>query len=397
MRLLKIIVGLGIALAGLYFIVGEQLQGASGNASINAQLTTIRAPIAGRLQLVSRALGARITQNDPVGSIDDPIADSVRLTDLLLERNEISAEIERLAKFTASLQRSVEDQKARAAAYSTQRKSQLLAQARSANAIVAAAKARLAYTELALKRAGRLSSRGVATAESADQTRSLRDVALQELRSAEAKAAEIATALQAAHLGVFLGDGYNDAPYSEQRISELDVQRLELDAQIAAKTSARAALDRRIGEERLRVNSLSSTALAANVDGVIWEYLATSGETVVKGQDLVRLLNCGSAVVTLSVSESLYNSLKVGASAAFRLNGDDHVMEGTVARLAGPGAATIYRNLAVAPSEQHLQRYDVLLDVPALRENSKLRCLVGRSGRVFFESRPFGWLRRLWN
>ncbi|WP_075293213.1 HlyD family secretion protein [Pararhizobium arenae] len=397
MKLFKLIVGSLIVIAGLYLIIGEQLQGASGNASINAQLTTIRAPIAGRIELVPRTLGGRIARNDPLGSINDAIADSVRLSDLVFERDQTSAEIERLVRLTASLTEAIKVQSERASAYLTQRKNQLLAQERSANALVAAAEARFAFSESALSRASRLSTRGAATAESAEQTRSLRDVALQELHSARAKATEIATALRAANSGVFLGDGYNDAPYSEQRISELEVQRLELEAQIASKTSVREALDRRIDEERLRVNSLSSEALTANVDGVVWEYLSASGETVVRGQEIARLLDCDTAVVTLSVSESLYNTLRVGTSATFRLSGDNRVMEGTVARLAGSGAATVYQNLAVAPSEQHLQRYDVLLDVPALREISELRCLIGRSGRVFFDGKPFDSLRRLWS
>ncbi len=397
MKLFKLIGGLVIMITSLYLVVGEQLQGASANASFNAQLTTIRAPIAGRIELVERALGGRIARNDPIASINDPIADSVRLSDLVFERDETSAEIDRLARLTASLTESIKSLRARASAYVTQRKKQLSAQARSADALVAAAEAKFAYSESALNRANRLSTRGAATAESAEQTRSLREVSLQELHSAQAKAAEIATALNAANSGVFLGDGYNDAPYSEQRISELEVQRLELEAQTAYKKSARDALERRIDEERLRLNSLSSTALTANVDGVAWEYLSASGETVVRGQDIMRLLDCDSAVVTLSVSESLYNTLRVGTSATFRLNGKNQVMQGTVARLAGSGAATIYQNLAVAPSEQHLQRYDVLLNVPALRENPELRCLIGRSGRVFFDGSPLDSLRRLWN
>lgn len=396
MKIFKVIAGLLIVVTALYLLVGEQLRGASGNASINAQLTTIRAPIAGRLQLVSRALGARIAKNDPVGSVEDPVSDSVRLSDLVFQRDELSSEIERLSNLDKSLREALKHLQVRASSYSAQRKAQLLAQARSASATVAAARARLAYAELALERAKRLSSRGAGTAESAEQTRSLRDVAVQELRSAEAKSAEVATSLQAANLGVFLGDGYNDAPYSEQRISELEIQGKELATQITGKKSARAALERRIDQERLRVNALSSTALNANVDGVIWEYLAASGETVVRGQELVRLLDCDSAVVTLSVSESIYNTLRVGTTATFRLNGASQVMEGTIARLAGSGAASIYGNFAVSPSEQHLQRYDVLLDVPALRENPELRCLIGRSGRVFFDGKPFDWLRRLW-
>ena len=203
-------------------------------------------------------------------------------------------------------------------------------------------------------------------------------------------------AQKAAERGVFLGDGFNDAPYSEQRISEIDVQRLELKAQLEAKKLALAAISDRLANERLRVNRLSSSDLVANVNGALWEYLSASGETVQRGQDLMRLIDCDSAIVTLSVSESVYNSLRVGAPATFRLNRSRQVLQGSVIRLAGSGAATIYENMAIAPSQRHLQRYDVALDVPALRDDPDLRCLAGRTGRVFFETRAFDWLRGLW-
>ena len=66
-----------------------------------------------------------------------------------------------------------------------------------------------------------------------------------------------------------------------------------------------------------------------------------------------------------------------------------------LARLAGSGAETVYRNLAVAPSQRHLQRYDVAVDVPGLAEDAGLACAIGRTGRVFFAARPLDWLRGL--
>jgi multidrug resistance efflux pump len=218
-----------------------------------------------------------------------------------------------------------------------------------------------------------------------------------ELASARAQATETAVALSASERGVFLGDGFNDAPYSEQRISEIDVQRLELQAQLQGKQAALGILQDRLANERLRVNKLSAAALSANVNGALWDYLSASGEIIQRGQDVIRLIDCDSAIVTLSVSESLYNTLRVGARATFRFNRSSVVLQGTVIRLAGSGASTIYQNLAIAPSERHLERFDVALDVPALRDDPELRCLAGRTGRVFFETRTLDWFRRLWS
>jgi hypothetical protein len=106
---------------------------------------------------------------------------------------------------------------------------------------------------------------------------------------------------------------------------------------------------------------------------------------------------CDSALVTLSVPDNVYNRLRVGQNAKFRLDGTETLFDGTITRIAGSGAETIYRNLAVAPSIKHLERYDIALLVPALRENTDLRCTVGQTGRVFFETRPLDWVRNVLN
>ncbi|MHB0951186.1 MAG: hypothetical protein ACYC10_04590 [Allorhizobium sp.] len=64
--------------------------------------------------------------------------------------------------------------------------------------------------------------------------------------------------------------------------------------------------------------------------------------------------------------------------------------------MAGSGAQNVYQNLAVGPSQEHLGRYDVALSVPGLLGDDKLRCGIGRTGRVFFEPRPLDWLRKFW-
>jgi multidrug resistance efflux pump len=396
MKSFKIIIGLLLVCSALYVVLGEQLTGASANAFVNARLATIRAPIAGKLELVSRPLGAQVKLGDPLGAVEDPLVDNIRLADLEREQAETSVDIDRLQKTIAAFENSIEALRTRATIYREERRRQLEAQGQSAQSTTAAAEARLKFAELARQRSARLSSRGIATAEALEQAQSLAEVSALELVSTRAQATETVVALSASERGVFLGDGYNDAPYSEQRISEIDVQKLELQAQLAGKTAGLRVLRDRLTNERLRVNRLSSAPLDANVNGALWDYLAASGEIIQRGQDVLRLIDCDSAVVTLSVSESLYNTLRVGTAATFRFNGTPIVLQGTVIRLAGSGAATIYQNLAIAPSEQHLERFDVTLDVPALRDDPELRCLAGRTGRVFFEARSLDWLRRLW-
>lgn len=397
MRLSRLIIGFLVILAAVLVIAGEQLSGASADAVINARVTTVRAPIAGKLQIQRRPLGSPVSLNEPLGSVRDPIVDNIRLNDLIREKAFTTAEIDRLSQTIAAIEGSIEALRLRSQTYQAERVRQLEAELRSAGARIAAAEARVDETQSALGRSQQLSDRGLETSASFERIRAAQRVADRELEDARQRASAADIVLESARRGTFLGDGYNDSPYSEQQISELSLRLAELTSNLSAEKTRGNALDERIATERLRVNRLGATELASNVNGTVWEVLAGDGETVERGQDIMRLVDCRSTIITLSVAETVYNRLALGDAATFRVNADGRTFQGTVTRLAGSGAETIYRNLAIAPSDRHLQRYDVTLLAPALRDDASLGCAIGRTGRAFFEARPLDFLRRIWN
>ncbi len=397
MTSLKILAGLALLAVGLIVILGEQLAGVSADAFINARLTTASAPIAGQVDLVDRPLGARISSGDPLASISDPLVDNVRLADLVRERADLDAEARRNEQQRTTLGKHIADLERRSDVYAEERQRELFSALEAAKAASAAAQARLKYARLALQRSLGLRERGIETGVSLENAQSLVEVTEREVQETAALQRAAAIHVEAAERGTYLGDGYNDAPYSQQRISELRFEQNRLSAEAVAVEAQIRTLDLRIAAERQRVNRSGSVPLHSNVDGILWDYLTASGETVQRGADLVRLVDCNSAIVTLSVSESVYNRIQLGDEVEFRLNGEPRILQGTVTRLAGTGASTLYNNLAVAPSQEHLERFDVTLDVPGLRTDPALRCLIGRTGRVFFDARPMDWLRRLWS
>lgn len=397
MTSLKILAGLALIVLGLFVILGEQLAAVSADAFINARLTTVSAPIAGEIDLVDRPLGARVSTGDPLASISDPLVDNVRLADLVRERADLDAEAKRNDQQLTTLSKHIVELERRSKVYAEERQRQLSSAVEAAKAASAAAETKLKYARLALQRSLGLRERGIETGVSLENAQSLVEVTEREVQETAALERAAAIQAEAAKRGTYLGDGYNDAPYSQQRISELRFEQNRLSAEAVAVEAQIRTLDLRITTERQRVNRFGSMPLNSNVDGILWDYLTASGETVQRGADLVRLVDCSSAMVTLSVSESVYNRIQLGDSVQFRLNGEPRILDGTVTRLAGSGASTLYSNLAVAPSREHLSRFDVTLDIPGLRNDPALRCLIGRTGRVFFEARPMDWLRRLWS
>lgn len=396
MRFTRLIIGFLVIVIAIFIIAGEQLSGASADAVINARLTTLRSATAGTLRMPDRVLGSSIARDELIGSVADPLVDDVHLNDLIREKAFSTAEVERLASTIDATETQINGLELRAETYRQERVRQLERQLDAARARQDSADARVSEARSMLKRSRELVERGIETSASLERNQAAQRVAETESDNALQQAAEAAIALQSARRGTFVGPGSNDAPYSEQRISELRLQIEEMKSMLAAEKERNAALESRIREERRRINLLSRSDIQSNADGKVWEILASDGETVQRGDAVVRLADCDSTLVTLSVSESVYNRLAPGNEAKFRMRGTGRVFDGTVTRLAGSGASLVYSNLAVAPSGRHLQRYDVALVVPALRNDPDLGCAIGRTGRVFFAARPLDFLRRIW-
>ncbi len=384
MRFTRLLLGLAVLAAAVWIIVGEQLAGVSADAVINARLVSVRAPIAGDVTLEPVALGSRVSKGDALGAIADPRVDAIRRDDLLMEQAFETAAIDRDTAIIADLEAISAVLTARSAAWRRERLAELDARLTQAQAVLKL----LGEDLVADSQASEATPSGAPAKDPGAPSASGK--ALQDARE---RVQTLQIARTAAEHGLFLEDGYNDTPWSEQYAAELGTRLAQLRASVTMGVTRLAAVTARVDAERLSFNRLTQAQLRSPVDGLVWELLSASGENVQRGDELMNLLDCGSVIVTLSVTENVYNSLSVGDAASFRPAGSDQAFEGSVVRLAGSGAETIYRNLAVAPSQRHLERYDVSVSVPELASNPELACAIGRTGRVFFGGRPLDLLR----
>jgi multidrug resistance efflux pump len=394
MKIFRLVAGLVLLIGGLYVLVGEHFAGTSADATVNARITVVRAPIEGVVSLAVRSIGARVKAGELIADVIDDRFDSARLIDLERQLDSQRLDAKRASAQKLALTQARDGFALQLASYQKGRVGQIEARLAEARAAQDASAARLREAEGTLRRANELNDRGVQTAANLERSRAASDVAQQELESARQRTNYLVTELTAARTGVFIGDSYNDAPFSSQRVRELDLRLAELDAEQTQHEARIAQLERQIGAERVRVNRLTSASLTTRVSGMAWDFLIDDGEYARRGQDLVRLVDCSTLIVTAGVTEALYDSLSIGFPVQFRLFGDDRVFDGTVTRLGGSGASSLYANLAVGPSAEHLQRFDVTVSVPTLAAQSDLSCAIGRTGRVIFSAGPVAAMRR---
>jgi len=394
-RVVRLVIGIVIILAGLFVIVGEQMAGVSSNAFINAQVLILRAPIDGEIALQVKSLGTRVTPNQFLAAISDPRPDEIRLTDLQREVRRINIDLERLQALGKQLTPIRETFAKQSADYAKGRVSQLETRLSEASATLDAVQARLRDSEAAFRRAAELGRTGAVSGAEQSRTRAAFEVSSQDVEAARQRVEYLKIELAAARNGTFLGDSYNDTPYSQQRLRETELRLAELETEIRERTERLVALGEQVSEERVRATRFREARIVSPTTGILWELMSGSGEYVRRAQDVMRIVDCTTTMVTASVRESLYNRLQVGEPVQFRLLGADKVYDGVITRLAGSGAETIYRSLAIGPSQEHLKRFDVAISSPALLADPQTSCAVGRTGRVVFSSRPLDFWRRL--
>src|SRR5262249_20821886 len=133
-----------------------------------------------------------------------------------------------------------------------------------------------------------------------------------------------------------------------------------------------------LGEEIERHSRLASAELISPVRGAVWETLTAPGASVVRGQDLVRLIDCSELVVTATVGETAYRHLRIGDPARFRFRGEGADYAGRIIALTG--VATAAANLALQPAAP-AEPFRVTVALPGLTAEA---CAVGRTGRVTF-------------
>jgi len=393
--MLRAAIGSAVLAAGLYLVFGEHLAGVSADATVNARLATIRAPISGELAFSFDQIGAVVQRHERIGQIRDPRADTSRISELSLRRNQLFAEIAKVKADRAAAEATREALSAHVSAYQQGRIAQLQARIDEARAQIEVAKAQEREARKALKRTRALRERSVSTAASLEKAEAAHQVAVKRTEAARQREAFLNVELDAARRGTFLGDSYNDAPYSWQQLKRLELRLKELDAELASLQQRYDQVKAQMDSVRVEISRMSHAELRAPVNGVVWDFIANTGEVVRKGQDLLRVVDCDSAIITASVSERLFNRLKRGDTAQFRLLGGERVYEATVVRLAGSGARGRYETLAVSAGPEQLTRFDVLLSIQGPDFQAGAGCSVGRTGRVVFSKSPGEALRQL--
>jgi multidrug resistance efflux pump len=380
----KSLIAIAVALALGWIPLQRLLATTSAEATVNARLINVRAPIDGKLSLLAPtiAIGAEVEPGEKLLHIANIRADRGRLDDLRRTINGVTTDMHAAEKRVEQLKSIEANLLAQRNAFQEGRIRQLEARTAELQVQITSAEALHEDAQKAMDRSKKLNLSGsqtLATLLHAERDFKTSQLAIQ---AAKIRVEGNQIELDAAKKGLFVGDSYNDLPRSAQRLDEVRQQILDGSARVEENKGRLAYLEKELATEQDQFSSHSTADVTAPVRGRIWETLTAPGEEVRTGQDLLRILDCAGAVVTAAVSESVYNKLWVGQPAQFRLRGERQQYTGSVVGLTGLAAAG--SNFAIEQTALTREPYHVTIAVPGLAERRE--CNVGRTGQVVFDT-----------
>jgi multidrug resistance efflux pump len=205
--------------------------------------------------------------------------------------------------------------------------------------------------------------------------------------------------LQAVKKGVYLGDGFNDVPYSQQQRDNLLLRRQQLETEISNEELRTFELDAAIKAERVRVEQASSYALPLPAGHVVWSTEASAGTAVTEGQTIMHLADCGTRFLAVELRERDFEQIDTGDRAYVRLIGHETWHEGWVSHVIGSAARTEDRLLAANLPDAGPGKINVELRLAqdAFPSTGSTYCGIGRLAEVRFDRKPLNIVDRLTN
>ncbi len=363
----------------------------SVSAFVNSELIRVTAPIPGRLAAALPRKGDYLDHATSVALIEALSPDQRRLLDL--ERQDA------LAKDARSLaERQLHEIKAidfelgvRAEAYRLGIVDRLGRESAEAEAERSGCLAELNQRREVGSRMEELTRRGLSSEVRSAEVLAVQEAASTHCQMAEARLGRIRVEIASAQNGVFLRDGANDVPYSQQQRDRLVLRRQELEGQILQETSRASQLSEEIVAERSRTERLENYQLALPAGHVVWSTAASPGSAVVEGQTILDLADCEHLFVLVELPERDFEQIKAGDIASVRLIGSDDWRQGRVQQVRGSAGRSDDRLFAANVPNANPGTIDVevLLLPDGTPTDANGFCGIGRLAEVRFPRSPF--------
>lgn len=383
--------GLGLGLLALfgYTLLPGVIYAQYPQGRVNAALITVRAPIDGQVSYSGLQVGQRVSRNQTLASLRDLPERDVRLANLLAQENNIAERAAGLERQIAALNPLLNRLDRDSRNFRKAVISSITAQMGEAEAQVRRAEASLRQLDAQLARIQTLANASFASKAELDRRRAEADVARAELAARRKTHDRLKQEREAAERGIYLSDSYNNAPYSQQRRDEIELQRLSLVNRLGELNAERSQILQQIEAERNRRQSVGDAVATAPAAGILWRVLEGDRATVGAGTPLAQVADCTQLFFEVAQDRRADETLSIGDMAEVEL---EH----------GGSRANHRVQLVGLRSEHDTARGELALNSPAAPDQLRWifafqphntpdgetldSCPIGRTGRLHYSN-----------
>ncbi len=326
-------IGVLIFMTAMVVAVPAVLNQQSGHAVVNAPVLSVHSPISGTLQDFNATAGQAVSPGARLGRVL-----SLRARESL--ENELSSLQERLQGLQSQqadwqrLQRTFER---RAKLHANHEMARLQAQLAEVDSQARAQQAQVRQDADTLARQERLASENFISPLQIDAARNALQASQARLEAIQAREKMLRIEGVAVRDQVYLGQGRNDVPYSQQKLEDLRIQLAELQTRLRETHSRVQQIQNQLAQGGDGQQALQEAPIHAPVQGLLWRKFFANGSEVIAGAELAQVINCRDAFVDVAVPESQLHHMSPGTVVQYRLLGTSDWLQGRVRATSGSG------------------------------------------------------------
>ncbi|MBO6580277.1 MAG: HlyD family efflux transporter periplasmic adaptor subunit [Thalassospira sp.] len=392
-QIVRLTVALAIVVIAIWQLAPLTVSDIRPNGVVNAKLVTIQAPISGQLVRAIPDVGEPVSAGSIVTRITDDTEPQALLAQLdgeyQLLRSRKTALIEKLSTLNGLRRELGERVREMVTGSMESLHYKMLEAAARQKGWMSVVKER----DLSLARQKTLLADGHVAKARVEEAESLLEQAQQEVERARADEERYRKESGALEKGVFVGDGQNDVPYSQQRLDEVVLAIADLNVQLTETNGRMASLEKQLRDESARAGRRESMLVRSPIDGLIWRRMATELATVTKNNDLAKILDCSDVRIEVPVDESLSDRMEIGAVVSVRLQGSPETFEGIISGVIGTRAVSPELEYAALPPLLKKDEVLLVVNIPesGFEDRPETFCNVGRRAEVSIPSRLHSW------
>jgi multidrug resistance efflux pump len=395
---IKRLLGLGVLLIATVVIVPAMANFQSVNAIVNTRYVAIKSPIDGSLEGFNKMPGQALEDGEELLRVNN-----TRLRESAV--NQMEVEQKTLAERSLGLQHHLNNLKElqkelqnRVTVHRTHELLRLEEQLAQAKAEKKAQESVIGEQLVLNQRNKLLVKDNFISAAQLEAAQYALEVNQSRLDVFQARIKLLETEKQAVHNFVYLGEGRNDVPYTQQRLDDIRLQITDVGARLRENEHRSSDIQLQIRKERDKMALSQSASIRSPSSGVLWRKYANNGTEVVTGAELAHVIHCDHLFLDVAVPESALESFEIGTTVQYRLLGSTKWLTGAID--AATGSGNNLQDVTLA-AQLNRDKKDARIFVKVLASDldnpQQNLCYVGRQVDVKVQRqwRPSVWLSRL--